>query len=181
MVIAGQHTTAVAPCGRASGCGLKAQLQTLDLKTSSSGQSISHPSNAIGVMMAVSFAIGANARKTTVATGRRSTYAASPQRVSAAAIMSRCAMELCVKNTGYTAVQSTVAAATASFATRRASRQTPRSANAATNSMAIRVTAGVNPLNFPQRRATASPVEDERWIESCEEQMPVRRGRALLG
>ena len=37
-----------------------------------------------------------------------------------------------------------------SFATWRASLQTPSSANAATSSIAVRVTAGVNPLNFHQ-------------------------------
>ncbi len=60
-------------------------------------------------------------------------------------------MELCVKNTGYSAVQITVAAATASFATYRAKRHTPVSAKAATSNMAMRVTAGVNPLNFHQK------------------------------
>ena len=62
--------------------------------------------------MAVSFANGASARKTTVATGRRSTYIASPQMVSAHTIMSRWAIELWVKNTGYSAVHTTVATAT---------------------------------------------------------------------
>ncbi len=54
----------------------------------------------MGVTMAVSFANGARQKKTMVATGRRSTYIASPQRVKAAAIMSRWARELWVKKTG---------------------------------------------------------------------------------
>ena len=57
-------------------------------------------SSATGVTIAVSLARGASEKNTIVATGLRSTYIASPQRVSAAAIMSRWAMELWVKNTG---------------------------------------------------------------------------------
>src|SRR5271166_7078129 len=109
----------------------------------SSGQTNSHANSAIGAMIAVSFASGASAKNTIVATGLRSTYIASPQSVSAPAIMSRCAIELWVKNTGYNAVHHTVAAATASLATWRDRRHKPSRANAATSSMEVRVTAGV--------------------------------------
>jgi len=50
--------------------------------------------------MAVSLAIGASEKNTMVAIVRRSTYIARPQSVKAAASMSRCAIELWVKNTG---------------------------------------------------------------------------------
>src|SRR5215472_2759910 len=104
----------------------------------------------MGATIAVSLASGASASKMTVATGRCSTYIASPQTVKAAAIMSRCASELWVKKTGYSAVQITVAAATASLETVRARRHTPSNVKAATRSIAMRVTAGVKALNFHQ-------------------------------
>ena len=101
--------------------------------------------------MAVSLASGASAKNTMVATGRRSTYVARPHNVRAAAIMSRWASELWAKNTGYNAVQSTVAAATVGLVRSRANRHKPANAKAATNSMAVRVTAGVKALNFHQK------------------------------
>ena len=53
------------------------------------GHSNSHPNNDMGAMIAVSFASGASAKKTTVAASLRSIYMASPQIVRAQAIMSR--------------------------------------------------------------------------------------------
>src|SRR3954466_13067103 len=102
----------------------------------------SHPNNATGARMAVSFDSAASENNIAVPHGRSSIYERSPQKVNPAAARSTCASELWVKKTGYTPVSATVADATAILDVRKANRKIPSSENALTASIAVRVASG---------------------------------------
>src|SRR5437868_6795707 len=141
-------------------------------------QSSSHANKANGAITAVSFANAASENQMAIFARRSPMYAASPQKVRPAAATSRCASELCAKNTGYNATQTVLATATGRF-TRFASRYTPSSANAETSSMAVRVTAGVNTETFHHaaRYAMTSGGCALDAVE-CGTRLPISRSRA---